>query len=81
LPTIGLTNDEVLITEHEWRDRNVVHGFGDIYASARFAALLLDLGLRESRLREANLESSPGFRSVSDFSAEVRLWLGYDYAI
>jgi hypothetical protein len=81
LPRILWTNaEDMVITERDWQTRSVVRGFGEAEAAARLAALLLDFGRSASAYTRIDLEGPAGFESVDADSAEVRFWLGYDYA-
>jgi hypothetical protein len=81
LPWFKLTNsDDMIVTEEQRSARDVIHGFGSLVGSSRFAHLLLDVGQRGSRTVEVALEGEAGFRGVAPASCEVRLWLpGGDY--
>jgi hypothetical protein len=58
--------------------RRVLHGFGLPEGAAKFAALLLDIGLPTAQQTRFALEGPAGYQSVTSRSAEVRLWVGYD---
>jgi hypothetical protein len=58
--------------------RRVLHGFGLPEGAAKFAALLLDIGLPTAQQTRFALEGPAGYQSVTSRSAEVRLWIGYD---
>jgi hypothetical protein len=60
------------------KPRTVLHGFGLAHGAAKFAALLLDIGLPGSNRNRFALEGPAGYQSVTSRSAEVRLWIGYD---
>lgn len=71
-----------MLTDEHWRSRNVIRGFGGMFASSRLRALLLNIGLPKNDRAEVNLETSVGGRkSVADDSAEVRFSVGYDYTL
>ena len=81
LPELIWSNeDDLLVTDDDWRTRSVVHGFGRPPGAARLAALLLDLGLPAGELTEARLEGPAGYQSVTEVSAEACFWVGYDYS-
>jgi hypothetical protein len=68
-------------SQRQWpssEPRTMLHGFGLANGAAKFAALLLDIGLPDSNRNQFNLEGPAGYQSVTSQSAEVRLWIGYD---
>ena len=76
LPYIYLTNDDGRCSRaEEFEARNVIEGFGSAQATATMAALLLDIGLRETQMSEFCLEGPAGNWSVAIGSAELRLWI------
>jgi hypothetical protein len=78
-PQLIWSNDENMLSADPGSEaRPVVHGFGAAEGAARIAALFLDFGLPGSERHEASLEGPAGNHSVTDLSAEARLWLGYD---
>jgi hypothetical protein len=80
LPCFYLTNESGRCTgETDFASRSIVDGFGGPDATVTLAALLLDIGLRQTELTEFYLESPSGNWSVAIGSAEARLWIGYDY--
>ena len=82
LPTIRWSDeDDMPTTEADFQTRSVVYGFGEPAAAARMAALFLDFGLPHNTRTEANLEGPAGYQSVSAWSAEACLWVGYGYSV
>jgi len=82
LPWMELTNEHLMcVTDEEFNNRSVVHGFGNPMRTATLAALLLDIGLPGTTQTEFHLEGPSGNQSVAIGSAEARLWVGYDYAL
>ena len=82
LPWMELTNEHLMcVTDEEFTNRSVVHGFGKPMRTATLAALLLDIGLPGTTQTEFHLEGPSGNQSVATGSAEARLWVGYDYAL
>jgi hypothetical protein len=77
LPSVAITNEEEMCAtrDEEYAKRRVVSGFGGPEGASRFAELLLNIGLPETKQDEFHLEGYPGFYSVSVFSAEIALWL------
>ncbi|HKO47762.1 MAG TPA: hypothetical protein VJV79_08565 [Polyangiaceae bacterium] len=76
LPLLSLTNsDENLITEEDWRDRDVLKGFGTLQGCSHIALLLLDLAQEDNTILEVDLEHEPGFTGVAPSSCELRLAL------
>ena len=83
LPEVTWSNDDdMLIADVDWETRSVVRGFGEIGAAARVAELLLDIGLPATERAEYVCEGpAGGAQTVTPRSAELRLWVGYDYAV
>lgn len=76
LPCFLLTNNQdASVTEEEWRQRDIVQGFGSDRGSVLLAELLLNISRNENTVDEYELEGEAGFRGVGPGSAEVRLWL------
>ncbi|MEQ1948096.1 MAG: hypothetical protein ABL995_12955 [Bryobacteraceae bacterium] len=82
LPWMELTNEHLMcVTDAEFANRSVVHGFGNPIRTATLAALFLDIGLPGSKQTEFHLEGPSGNQSVAIGSAEARIWVGFDYAL
>jgi len=76
LPCFGLTNvNDCIVTEEDFRNRDVVRSFGNDEGSVLFAELLLNAGQLENPVNEYALEGEGGFRGVGIWSAEVTLLL------
>lgn len=82
LPWMELTNEHLMcVSDAEFANRSVVHGFGNPMRTATLAALLLDIGLPGTTETEFHMEGPSGNQSMAIGSAEARLWVGYDYAL
>lgn len=80
LPQILLTNQEDLcLTEEDWKTRSIVRGFGTPLGATHLAQLLLNISSPETDKTEFYLESYSGYKSVAPWSAEARLWLPGGY--
>lgn len=76
LPWVCLTNqDDFVVTEEQWKARDLLRGFGSIRGSLRLAELLLDFGRPSNQRLEVVLEGEAGFRGVASQSAECTFWL------
>lgn len=76
LPVAQLTNAAgFVVSTEDLLARHVLVGFGGCEASARFAALLLNVGRPGSAVDELELEGELGFRGVGPGSAELKIWL------
>lgn len=75
-PLFELSNKERSpITEDDWRNRDVIFGFGSADGTARLVQLLLDMSRPGCNVSEFALESDAGFRGVAPSSSEIRFWL------
>ncbi|MEQ1883938.1 MAG: hypothetical protein ABL967_02685 [Bryobacteraceae bacterium] len=82
LPWMELTNEHLMcVSDAEFANRAVAHGFGNPMRTATLAALFLDIGLPGTTQTEFHLEGPSGNQSVAIGSAEARIWVGFDYAL
>lgn len=70
-----LMNEDELITEISWNERNILHINGSNKVLADLAALLLNIGNPANHRDEIVLECAEGFGGVSSSSVEIRFWL------
>jgi hypothetical protein len=76
LPRFLLTNTEdFVVSDEDWKQRDILRGFGTDRATVRFAELLLNMSRPESLLNDCALEGEAGSRGVGRMSAEARLLL------
>jgi len=74
LPAFLLNNeDDSVITDEQYENRDTLVGFGRDRCADRFAALLLDIGARDNAEVEVDLEGELGFRGVAPGSQEIYL--------
>ncbi|MBK9586394.1 MAG: hypothetical protein KA099_10290 [Alphaproteobacteria bacterium] len=75
-PLFELSNQERCpITDDDWRNRDVIYGFGSADGTARLVQLFLDMSRPGCNVSEFALESDAGFRGVAPSSSEIRFWL------
>ncbi len=76
LPLLALSNEtEMVLSDEEWRARDVVFIESGAVGTVRLAELLLNASCPWNTVREYELESDAGFRGVAPMSAELRLFL------
>lgn len=75
LPVFKLTGSQPLVTDDDWKRRDIIAGFGTDRASVLLAELFLNASRPENPINEYQLEGEGGFRGVGIFSAEVNLFL------
>ena len=76
LPLVYLTNEEdCVVTEAQWHNRDSLHGLGTDRGFVHFAELCLNAGCPWNDVREFELEGEAGFRGVAPTSAELRIFL------
>ena len=76
LPSFHLTTEnEMPITDADWRERDTIVGFGGDVACVRLAELLLNIGIAENTAVEYVLEGDGGYRAVGIHSVEIRFFL------
>ncbi len=61
------------LTDADWKNRDMVRGFGRDQSSVAFAELLLNVSRPENKVDEIDLEGEGGFRGVGIHSTEVKL--------
>jgi hypothetical protein len=74
-PYLELNNEEeIIITEEDLKDRDILIIKGNYVGNAHLAEVLLDFSFHNQDIEEINLESDLGFGGVAPGSAELRLF-------